>query len=190
MSFQCIGCSRTYSTPVRYPCANCGFSLDHLDGTSRSFFQQRKWGEHTELVTGSAVSLGTKEWNCSFDTIGFSQVTDLVSFTLNYGDKLQLPSSRGRHINDVYVSFIPEIIGSGTSVHYTILGTQACSGCCVISPQSINYGHPFPILHDWVNAKFTATKKTCRSCSNETHLGLTFCWDCYTKAGNDWRKFL
>lgn len=190
MNFQCYSCGVVSATPVKYPCKACGADLSHLDGTALGQWQQKKWGDHTTLLTGSYIPLKGKEFNCSFDVVGYSKIPDIVEYTLNYGDKLTLPSTHGGYINDVYVAFIPVIIGSGVSKHYTNLGPQPVSGCCVISPNSLQYGHPFPMLYDWVVDKFPGITSKCRLCSKQTHLGLSVCWECYGKIGNDWKKLL
>ena len=188
--FTCFSCGFTSSTVLRYPCPSCGVDLSHLNGATSSSFQTRKWGEHLDLLSGANVDLHGKEWNCSFDISGYGKISDIVEFTLNYGQKLYLPANRGNHVNEVYLAFIPEIIGSGVSTHYATLQTEPCSGCCVISPTSLNYGHPFPILYDWVSQQWPTTGATCHFCNRTTHVGLTICWDCYQKNGGNWTTFL
>jgi hypothetical protein len=190
MSYSCFACGYSSQAPVRYPCPSCGLSLDHLDGTAASTFQTQKWNEHTDLVSGNSVGLYGKDWNCSFDSTGYSKISDLVEFTINYGQKLHLPSNRGNHTNDVMVAFIPEIIGSGVSTHYATLSNQPCSGCCVISPSSVQFGHSFPVLHDWVSQTWQGNQTNCRRCNKSTHVGLTICWECYQALGEDWTQLL
>lgn len=190
MTFSCFYCGFSSSTPVRYPCPGCELSLDHLDGNQNSPFQTRKWHEHTELVTGNTVGLHGKDWNCSFDSTGYRKISSIVEYTVNYGQTLQLSSNRGNHINDVRLAFIPEIIGSGISTHYATLSNQTCSGCCVISPRSIRFGHTFPVLYDWVSQTWQGSQTNCRRCNKSTHVGLTICWECYQELGSDWTQLL
>jgi hypothetical protein len=190
MNFVCFCCGYTDTKAIRYPCPSCGIDISHLDGTIKSTFQARKWNQHLDLVSGNSINLYGKDWNCSFDVSGFPKIADIVKFTLNYGQRLLLPSNRGTYVNDVYLTFIPEIIGSGVSTHYATLDSQPCSGCCIISPQSVNYGHPFPILYDWVTQEWPTAKASCCVCGQSTHVGLTICWECYQKRGGDWTTFL
>ncbi len=188
--FTCFHCGHSSSSPITYPCSNCGANLNHLNGQSFSNFQRNKWNEHTDLIQGyQQVQLYDKNWNCSFDTTGTSKINDIVKFTINYGQKLSLQSNRGNHVNEAYLSFIPEIIGQGTSSQYTTLSTVTCSGCCIISPQSINYGHPFPVLIDWVKQTWSSESSQCYKCGKKTHVGLQICGECYQKIGN-WEKLL
>jgi ribosomal protein L37E len=190
MEFSCYSCGQQSQEPINYPCSACGVDISHLDGTALSSWQRKKWKEHTSLVTGSYIPLKGKDWNCSFDIVGYSKIPQIVEFTLNYGQWFSLPSTHGGHTNDVCITFIPEIIGSGVSKHYTTLGPMPVSGCCVISPDSMQYGHPFPVLYDWVNIKFGGASSVCRLCGTETPVGLSVCWDCYDRNGNDWTRLL
>lgn len=190
MEFKCLKCGKTSMKPMSYPCFSCGFDIDHLTGIKLSQFQVRKWDEHSQLITGQNISLFGKEYNCSFDYNGISNISDLVTYTINYGTDVNIPSNRGAHVNPVKISFIPEIIGSGTSVYYNAGDTFPCSGCCVISPVSIDYGHPFPILRDWVIQEFGTQKSTCFICGKDVDFGLSICNECYEKKGGDWHEFL
>lgn len=188
MSFSCYNCGHTSGSPISYPCSNCGIDVSHLDGTSLSTWNQRKWSEHTSLLTGAYIPLHGKEWNCSFDLVGYSKISKIVEYTLNYGQWFSLPH-RG-NTNPVCLTFIPEIIGSGVSTHYATLDSQPVSGCCIISPKSLQYGHPFPVLYDWVSTTFAGQSSSCRLCGTATQVGLTVCWNCYSKNDNDWTKLL
>ena len=188
MTFSCYNCGKTSPSPIHYPCSTCGVDVSHLDGTSLSTWNQRKWGHHTALLSGSYIPLHGKDWNCSFDIVGYSKIPKIVEYTLNYGQEFTL-THRG-HTNSVYLTFIPEIIGSGVSKHYATLDSHPVSGCCIISPKSVQYGHPFPILHDWVTNTFAGQTSQCRLCSEPTQLGITVCWRCYGQHGNDWTKLL
>jgi hypothetical protein len=190
MYYTCFNCGAQFKHPIHFPCPNCRIDIGHLDGTQTSSFQIRKWSEHLDLVAGRSINLYGKDWSCSFDSVGYSKITDIVEFTLNFGQKLQLPATRGLHINDVYLAFIPEVIGSGISTNYATLDTMPCSGTCIISPQSIDFGHPFPVLYDWVNSTWNHTSNNCKSCGRPTHIGQPFCWDCYNHQGGDWSNFL
>lgn len=187
---KCFNCSYTSSSPFHYPCPSCRISLDHLDRTTESGPQRSKWDEHLDLIYGRSISLYGKDCNCSYDSIGYAKIRHIVEFTAHYGQKLRLPANRGPHINDVLVAFIPEIIGSGISNHYPTLDNHPSSGCCIISPLSITYGHSFPVLYDWIIQKWPSTTYLCKKCNKPTHIGLPFCSECYSKYGGDWTKFL
>ncbi len=187
MTFYCFSCQHPSDTPIHYPCSQCGADLSHLDGTALNSWQQDKWDEHTTLVSGNNVPLLRKGWNCSFDVVGHSKIQKLVEFTLNYGNWYTVNSRE--HTNDVCITFIPEIIGSGVS-RYTTVGPMPVSGCCIISPRSLDYGHPFPVLSDWVISKFGSIPSHCRLCGKPTIAGISVCWDCYSAAGNDWTTLL
>jgi hypothetical protein len=187
--FQCIKYNYQQSTPIHFPCPSCNFDIEHLDGKNLSQWQQRKWFEHTELLHGSNVNLHGKDWNCSFDIVGYTNIHDIVIYTINYGHKTILPNQSGKIQNVVIFSFIPEIIGAGLSPYCTS-GAQPCSGCCIISPQSINYGHPFPILYDWVTNNFSAESTFCKICGIPTSLGITVCSNCYAENLHDWTNLL
>ena len=147
----CPSCKEIIAGPFRLECPHCLFNIRGLVGQGTSDFQRRKWDQHTDILQGRDVHLYDKDFNASFDYNGHVLMTDLVRFTISYGDRAELPSPRGNHYNPVILAYIPEIIGSGTAIHYT--GTVPCSGVCLISPQSVDYSHSFPVIgmcqHKW-----------------------------------------
>ena len=188
MRFTCFKCKHNSTSPINYPCSNCGMDISHLDGTNLSEWNRKKLPEHTSLLSGSCVPLNGKDWNCSFDIEGYSKITEIVEFTLNYGQWFNYEFRN--HINQVCLTFIPEIIGAGVSTHYATLDAHPVSGCCIISPKSVSFGHPFPVLKDWVATQFGGQSSICKICGNTTDLGITVCWSCYANYNNDWTKLL
>jgi hypothetical protein len=185
MKFTCFKCGSTFDHPIHFPCPACGVDIGHLNGTQNSPHQIKKWKQHLDLVEGRPINLYGKKCNCSFDSVGYSKITKVVEFTLNFGQKLQLPSSSGKYLNDVYLAFIPEVIGSGIFSNYPTSDTMPCSGTCIVSPKSIDFGHPFPALYDWVTSKWPHTSYSCLSCGKPTHIGLPFCQDCIKQKWSD-----
>ncbi|HUG69515.1 MAG TPA: hypothetical protein VMM76_17320 [Pirellulaceae bacterium] len=130
--------------------------------------------------------------NCSFDHIGIAKLTDIVEFTMNYGHESSVMSLHGGHPTPVRIAYIPEVFGRGAkkSEPYTAVSGIACSGCCVMSPGSIDYGHPFPVLTEWVSYKFGSEIGHCRLCGALTSFAMAVCGDCYAHHGNDWQSML
>jgi hypothetical protein len=112
----------------------------------------------------------------------------IVRFTLTYGDKTTLQAARGNHQNQIVIAYIPERIGSGTAVHFP--GTVPCSGICLISPQSDNYGHSFPVIDEWVQNTFSGRQSSCRICGQVTDFAQPICSTCYSEQHFDWRNYL
>lgn len=185
----CYRCQAKLEAPIKEVCPSCGFSLDHLVGKRLSDFQFENWEKHTDLLRGRDIDLYGGVFNASFDNYGDSSIEDLVRYTLSYGHRSKLPSRGGRHQNDVAVAFIPNIIGSGVSI-YNQSGPAPCSGVCIISPVSQTYGHPFPVLDDWLHATFPKEVGGCASCGAATPFGHSICSRCYAARGGDWRKWL
>lgn len=185
-TFRCPQCDGVLPSPFRPPCPSCGFSVDHLTGKSlsQSQFQQTKWNKHNELLYGSGISLHGGNWNASFTNNGNAALDELVRFTISYGDS----GTIGPRQHPLRFAYIPEIIGSGTRI--TTIGTVACSGVCIVSPGSVNYGHGYPVMDDWVQKNFSGMKSSCRLCSRPTSFGEVICSDCYDSNGADWRKFI
>jgi hypothetical protein len=186
--FQCFSCGFTSTRPITYPCQVCGQGIEHLDGTSLSAWNKSHWKQHTSLLTGSAIPLEGKEYQGSFDTVGYSKMSKLVEFTLNYGQWFTV-KNRG-HTNHVCLSFVPEIIGSGVSIYLPPNEIQPASGFCLMSPQSKKHGHPYPVLDDWVSQKFSGIQGHCRLCGKSTQAGRTICLKCFAENENDWMRFL
>ncbi len=187
--FACPDCSSQRPAPFLPPCPNCGFSLDHLNGRQLSDWQRQKWKKHQELLQGSNISLHGGKWNASFTHNGNAALEDLVRFTISYGDTQVLSSPRGNNQNPVYLAYIPEIIGSGLAI--ATPGLVPCSGLCIVSPSSIQYGHTYPILDDWMQDHFSGLGSSCRLCHTPTAFGEVFCMQCYSGYANgDWQKLL
>lgn len=185
----CPRCGATLKTPFVPPCSNCGFEIDHLTGKHLSDFQKEKWDKHRELFCGATVSLGDGDYNASFNYAGDAKIDLLTKFAISYGHESTLPSPRGTYLNPVRVAFVPEIIGSGTSVG--MIGNVPVSGFCLISPHSEMFGHSFPAITDWVTEIFGDVGGVCRFCGRATQFGLVVCDKCYTDSHvNDWTKLL
>jgi hypothetical protein len=169
-------------------CPACSFNIDALAGLNMSADQRDKWREHTDLLSGSAVALYNKEFNASFNYNGVANLPDIVQFTITFGDRATTLDRRGRHSNQVILAYLPEIIGSGSAIHYPSL--VPCSGVMLISPGSQNYAHSYPIIDEWVQRKFPTQKSFCRMCARETGFGVPICNECYEQYDMDWRKLM
>ncbi len=184
-SYECPSCSGWHPAPFTGTCPSCGFNASHLSGTHLTDFQQRKYEKHTVLLTGSNIPLGPgQSYNASFDHSGDALLGDLVRFAVTYGDKGYVDSVHGGHKVQVRAAFVPEIIGTGTS--YCSSGGIACSGVCLIAPQSFQWGHPIPMLDEWVAERFRGVEGTCASCGTNTPFGTAFCESCLGDIGYDW----
>ncbi|MGH3639636.1 MAG: hypothetical protein ACRDUX_11495 [Mycobacterium sp.] len=125
--------------------------------------------------------------NASFDLRGLAKLSDLVRFTLMFGDRATLPSRR--YANPAIFAYIPEPIGAGTVLHQ--VGTIACSGICVVSPQSIEFRHAFPVVAEWVDQKYGHDPGGgCRLCSAPTAFAQPVCGRCYNDIGGDWSRLV
>lgn len=184
ITYDCPKCKGAIQGPFPPTGHNCGFNILGLAGIGTSSFQQKKWNQHTGILYGRNVSLYGKEFNASFDYNGYAQLKDLVQFTIMYGDRAQLPSTHGNHTNDVILSYVPEVIGSGTSIHSP--GNVPCSGLCLISPGSSQYAHSFPVLDEWVQQQLNGHSSSCRICGGATSFAQPICAQCYRQHG-DWR---
>lgn len=186
-TYPCPQCRAALSGPFN-GCGSCGYSFGHLV-TPTSPAAQRKMADHTQLLTRGTISLGGRpECNASFDYYGVTNLTDLVRFTITYGHRASVSSGPGRLPSDVIAAFIPEIIGSGVSRYTT--DYQPCSGLCLISPASMNWGHPFPMLDQWVATKFAGQTGICFRCRTTTPFAQPICAKCYGEIAHDWRKSL
>jgi len=169
-------------------CPNCSLNINTLSGSATSDYSQKKWNEHTTLLSGSTVPLFGKTFNASFDYNGVAKIPDLIQFGLTYGDRTTMPGSRGGNNNLVIVAYTPEIIGSGSAIHYPNL--VPCSGIVIMSPNSKNHVHSFPAIDEWVQQKFSNLKSFCKNCGVEIGFGVPVCNDCYRKYDSDWQKLL
>jgi len=183
----CPACGDRQNAPFTVPCPTCGFAIDHLTGIKLSDYQKKKRGEHDDLLHGRSIELHGKEYNASFDHNGDASLLDLLRFTISFGHRSVLPSSRGHYMNPVIVAYTPEVIGSGTSIYTP--GLLPCSGICVVSPASYEFGHPYPVIQDWVQTTFGSIRTTCPYCGKPTEFGQPFCPECYAAMG-DWRTLL
>lgn len=187
MYYECPRCKTKNRIPFIGQCPNCGFTIDHLSGKRLSDFQQRKFKKHTELLYSDTISLDG-EYNASFTHKGNEQLEDLINFTISYGDRVILPSTRGTHHNLAIISYVPEIIGSGTTIYN--IGYLPCSGICIVSPQSYIFGHPFPVIDSWVRRNFKGTISKCKICGREAKIGQPMCRKCYRRYDNNWKNTL
>ena len=190
ITFQCPKCAVSLKGAFNPPCPSCGFTLDHLTGKRLSGFQTQKWHKHRELLSGANISLHGGDWNASFTHNGDAALEELVRFTITFGDAEFVTSARGNHQNPVLLAYVPEVIGSGSAI--TAPGMVPCSGVCIISPHSLDYGHPYPAMDDWIHATFpTRQQSLCKICGQQTAFAEVICGDCYANhAGSDWRNLL
>ena len=156
----CPSCDAIVTAPFSCNCESCGFSIDALAGRNTSQFQKNKWNEHTSLVSGVDIELDGKPFNASFDYNGVANIDDLVKYAVNYGSRATIQSNRGNHPTEVIVAYVPEIIGSGLGIFSA--NYLPCSGVCLMSPQSTQYGHSFPVLDQWVGSTFTSQMASCK----------------------------
>src|SRR5262249_45219284 len=134
------------------------------------------------------LGLYGKTHNASFDYNGLANLEDVLRFTVTFGDRATLLSSRGNHQNRVIITYIPEPIGSGTSICNP--GSVPCSGVCLISPQSPTWSHTFPVMDDWVRQEFAGQTSACRFCGRQTGFAQPICALCYAANNGDWLSFL
>jgi hypothetical protein len=183
----CPKCGHQLSVPFNSPCPSCGLWIEHLIGLTGNSFQRARWSDHTTLITGNNVNLGTKDYNASFNYIGVGNIDDLVKFTMLFGHDATLTNGRG--IATLYrVAYLTEIVGSGSSIYFP--GLAPCSGVCVISPNSEDYGHTYPILSGWVASRFGHVFGTCRICGCQTPFAIIICSACSSGLNFDWNKML
>jgi len=187
MYYECPKCKTKNEIPFIGKCPNCGFTIDHLSGKRLSDFQQRKFEQHNELLYSDTISLDG-EYNASFTHKGNEQLEDLINFTISYGDRVILPSARGTYHNPAIISYVPEIIGSGTTIYN--IGYLPCSGICIVSPQSYIFGHPFPVIDSWVGRNFEGIISKCKICGREVNIGQPMCRKCYRRYDNNWKNIL
>jgi hypothetical protein len=152
MSSSCPKCARTVEGVFPAACPHCDFNISPLVGRGTTDFQRIKWQQHSDILQGREVQLYGKEFNASFDFRGYAVLDEIVRFTLTYGDRAELPAGRGRYRSPVIVSYIPEPIGAGTALYS--VGGITCSGICLVSPQSADWAHSFPVIGPWVDQTF------------------------------------
>lgn len=187
-NYICPKCKNERHAPFKGHCAVCDFNIDHLSGKRLSDFQTSKYLKHTQLLHGSTITLTDSDYNASFDHNGDAKLEQLIQFTISYGKWAEIPSRSGQYTNPVIVSYVPEIIGAGTSIYEK--DTLLCSGICIMSPQSYQFGHPFPVLDEWVNKNFNTFASTCSFCRKPTQFGQPFCHKCYQDRGSNWLNLI
>ncbi len=178
----CPKCQQPVSGVFPSACPDCGFTIDAIAGRGTTDFQIKKAGQHSDLLYGRSIGLYGKVLNASFDFYGQANIDALVRFAITYGDRATLPSSRGGHQNPIIVSYIPEIIGSGITMYSQ--DTIPCSGICIISAHSLEWGHSFPILDQWMKVNFQGAKSNCKLCGAPTSFAEPVCNNCYQSNGN------
>lgn len=187
ISVACPRCKNVEQGPFGTSC-QCGFTIRDLSGQSTNPWIVNKDQQHHELLTEGAVSLFGKKYNASFTYNGIVMLEDLVRFTITYGSRTTIPSIRGAHPTEIILAFVPEVIGSGTSVFEP--GLVPCSGIVLMSPGSMNHGHSFPALQQYVNDTFSSLGNTCKSCGKQIDFGQPFCVECYYLHNIDWRELI
>ncbi len=186
-SSPCPNCNTPVLSPFLIKCPYCAFDLTHLVG-NLSPQGQNKRIKHTELLTSGTIQLHKGEYNASFDHYGLQNLEELVRYALSYGHHATVKSPRGNHQNPVIVAYIPEIIGSGVS-RYSADYLPA-SGICIISPSSVQWGHPYPMLDGWAQKEFNGLVGSCFRCGAVTPFGQTVCTKCYGEIGSNWKSLL
>lgn len=184
---SCPACQKSVSLPFPSRCPYCAFNIDGLAGRGTSSFQTGKYLQHGDILQGRNIGLYGKQFNASFDYNGSASLDDLVRFALSFGDRATVQPRNRPYITDYVVAYVPEIIGSGTSVINT--GPIPCSGVALISPASVDYSHSFPVIDTFVQSTFANHKGSCKSCGATVSFGFPFCGTCYLLYG-DWRKLI
>ena len=179
----CPRCKKVAPGPFGNSC-HCGFTIDDLSGKSTEQWIIGKDKQHRELLTYGTVTLFKKEYNASFTHDGIVKLTELVRFCITFGSRTTVNSAHGGHPTDIILAFVPEVIGSGTSIIER--GLVPCSGIVLMSPGSMNHGHSFPALQSYVTNTFASLKDACKECGKPTDFGQPFCADCYTQHTIDW----
>ncbi len=188
MRNQCPQCNGWVDGIFPTQCPFCSLNINTLSGSATSNFANNKWQQHTTLLSGTTVPLFGKTFNASFDYNGLAKLTDLLQFALTYGDRTTIPDSRGINNNLIIVAYTPEVIGSGSAIHYPAL--VPCSGVMVMSPNSQIYAHSFPVIDEWVQNTIPIQTSFCRICASETGFGVPVCNNCYIENDWDWQKLL
>lgn len=188
MTTSCPMCN--FVVPGAFPaqCPSCSFSLSLLAVGGTTPFQRKKWKEHTDIVCGRQLQLRGKAYNASFDYSGVAKLEDVLRFTVTFGDRVEVPALRSNDHNPAIITYIPEPIGSGTSICNP--GALPCSGVCLLSPHSNKWAHSFPVMDDWVQRKFPGRMSRCRICENQTGFAQPICPQCYVQHNGNWLSFL
>lgn len=184
----CPRCQKVAPGPFGHTCPDCGFTIDDLSGQSTEPWIIKKDQQHRELLTSGTVSLFKKQYNASFTHNGVAMLPDLVRFGITYGSRTTITSMHGGHPTDIILAFVPEVIGSGMSIFQA--GLVPCSGVMMMSPGSMNHGHSFPTLQQYVASAFGALKDKCKECGDPTDFGQPFCGVCYARYKLDWTKLI
>jgi hypothetical protein len=185
---KCPQCSSVIPGAFPQQCPYCSFNIDALAGKGTTDFQRIKWNKHTDLLQGRDIQLYGQKFNTSFDYSGSALLADIVRFAITMGDRAMVKAPRGTQQNQAIICYIPDRIGAGTAIYDH--GTVACSGICLISPNSPDWGHSFPVLDDWVQQKFAGYKSSCKLCATETAFGQPICAQCYREIGENWKILL
>jgi hypothetical protein len=186
MPSYCPACNHEVQGAFPAQCPNCPFNVKALAGQGTSSFQKKNWNQHADILYGRNVGLYGKRFNTSFDHNGQAALDDLVRFTITYGDRVNVPTRNNQ--TPAIVAYIPDIIGSGTSIHNP--GLVPCSGIVLMSPHSTDYAHAYPMLDQWLQTAFPNVVSHCRVCGAATTVGQPVCAACYVDLGLDWQTLL
>ena len=185
--YTCPSCSTILYQPFD-GCPACGFTTDHLVHPI-SPEAKKKMLDHTQLLVRDTVELGGRPaFNASFDYYGHANLDELVRYTVTFGHRTEVSSGPGRQPCSVIAAYIPEVIGSGISRYSE--DYMPCSGVCIISPTSAKWGHPFPMLDQFVDSKMGSESSVCFRCGSTTPVAHPVCINCYGELGNDWKSCL
>jgi len=183
---QCPKCGALVKGAFPNNCPTCSFNINGLIGKGTTSFQEMNWQKHTDILFGRNIQLAKGQtYNASFDFNGYEKLEDIVRYTITYGVRTDIESRHKK--SNIIISYIPEIIGAGTAIHFR--NTVPCSGICLISPESENFSHSFPVIDEWVQVKFSNQSSFCRFCNKTTEFGQPICSNCYKEFGSNW-KFL
>lgn len=167
-------------------CPSCGLSTDSLANMGTTSFQKRKMNEHTDLLYGREIGFYGKEYNASYDYYGYANLQNLVRYAITYGARISIPN-RNTYSNAI-LAYCPAILGTGTAMGQA--EQVPCSGVCIVSPQSTDWGHSFPVIDDWVRSRYGMLSSNCVVCGASTPIGVPICERCYTASTNSWKEMI
>lgn len=167
-------------------CPFCGLSTNTLANMGTTSFQMRKTREHTDLLYGTDISFYGKKYNASFNFYGNANLQDIVRYTITYGAQIPI-QSRNTSVKAI-LAYCPEVLGIGTTIGQD---TQVpCSGVCLVSPQSTDWGHAIPVIDDWVKTRYGSFSSRCIICGLSTSVGVPLCEGCYLSHTSSWREMI
>lgn len=183
---SCPRCGKRINGVFPISCPECGLSTENIATMGTTDFQRRKLDEHTDLLYGREIGFYGKKFNASFDYNGYTNLQNLVRYAITYGVRLSIPN-RGAYSSAI-LAYCPAILGTGTAMGKD--KQVPCTGVCIVSPQSDQWGHTFPVIDDWVNRNYGMLASTCTICGASTHIGVPICERCYSQSTGGWEEMM